>query len=136
MSINTNVRPSGVVKPIGLIAPQSVNGPASSAWVRANMFHKHAALVALGVQLGAVVTAEQSKLADGSNPKALTINGAANKTYVDGDDNTSAVLDLDPLDVSGGFEYFRVTITTGGAGLVTGVVLGVGPRYEAPNATT
>ncbi len=135
--ISVNVRPSSVILIKDTIPAQSLTASAASTgWVKTSDEHKHAIALLFGsiaTGAGVTISAQQATDSSGTGAKVLNINGAATAVYVDTDDNKSAILDLDPVDVENTFYYIRATVTTTGAGdavLVAAALIGVGPKHE------
>lgn len=111
-------------------------GAVSSGWVSAAGFERFLATVQTGV-LGTAATVdaklEQATSAAGANAKDVTGKAITQIVKATGDGKQAQIdLRADELDVSGGFGFFRLTITVGAAAsLVSGAVHG-GVARNAP----
>lgn len=121
--------------PVGAIDPASYNaGAQTSAWIKADKFHKYLATVQTGV-LGASATLDvkfqQASAADGTGAKDITGKAAAQLVKAS-HDNKQITLALTPseLDYKNGFHWFRLSATVGTAASIFGAVIhGIDPKF-------
>jgi hypothetical protein len=130
----SNQRISEQAAVLGVISPVSQGaGTISTGWISARDFRRFTAIVQTGV-LGASATVdaklEQATSSGGAGVKDVSGKAITQIVKASGDD-AQAIIDLrdDELDMTGGFSYFRLSITVAAAAsLVSGQVLGgVGP---------
>ena len=109
-------------------------GTVTTDWIKASDFHQFLALISTGV-MGAAATldAKFQQATDGAGSGAKDVTGSSITQIVKATgDNKFAFINLDPqkLDVAGGFDYIRLSMTVGvAASLVAGYLFGVAPRF-------
>lgn len=130
-----NAKQSEVSAVLATIDPVSqAAGTVTTGWVSAANFERFMATVQTGV-LGASATvdAKLQQATDSSGTSAKDVTGKAITQIVKASgDNKQALINLasNELDVSGGFGYFRLSITVGtAASLIAAKVDGVVPRF-------
>lgn len=130
-----NLKPSDKFTLLGLIAPISQGaGAVTSGWVKASDFAQLLALIAAGV-MGAAATIDaklqQATDSGGSGAKDVTGSSITQLVKATDDGKFSLIsLDVQKLDVNGGFSYVRLSITVGvAASLIYGALFGTDPRY-------
>lgn len=130
-----NAKQSEVSAVLATIDPISqAAGTVTTGWVSAANFERFLATVQTGV-LGtsATVDAKLQQATDSSGTSAKDVTGKAITQIVKASgDNKQALINLatSELDVSGGFGYFRLSITVGtAASLIAAKVDGVVPRF-------
>lgn len=124
--MNYNVKLAEQVGIIGTIDPASVNGTAVSGWIPASGFERFAAIIQTGV-VGGTIDAKLQQAQDAAGTGAKDITGKAISTIAQASaSGKQATIDVraEELDTNNGFGYIRVSITTGGASLVSAAVLG------------
>lgn len=133
--MNEMLKPSDQVTVIDRIAPISQGaGTVTGAWVPAFTFNQYLAKIQAGV-LGASATldAKIQQATDGAGTGAKDVTGAAITQMVKAtDDGKFSLINLDPnkLDVAGGFDYIRLSVTVGtAASLISAELFGINPRY-------
>lgn len=141
---NPNIKPSDQAVLIGIIDPDAYAAAAySTAWVHMGTFEAVQALVLVGdfVATG-VLNAKLEQATDGSGTGVKDITGKAITalTQAGTDDNKQAEINCwaNQLDVAGGFDYVRLTVTLTTAGADMGaLLLGHYARYQpAADLTT
>ncbi len=135
--MDTSLKPSQRAAIVGVVNPQSASSVQTSGWIDATKFHKFMALILAGA-LGASATVdaklEQATASDGTGAKDVTGKSITQLTKAGTDDNKQVVINLkqEDLDFANGFKFFRLSITPATAAcLISGVVLGLDPRYGA-----
>jgi hypothetical protein len=130
-----NLKLSDEITLAALIAPISQGaGAVSSGWINAGSFNRLMAAIHAGV-LGASATvdAKFQQATDSGGTGVKDVTGAAITQMVKAtDDGKFSFINLDPqkLDVAGGFNFVRLTVTVGtAASLVSAEVWGANPRY-------
>lgn len=125
---------------LATIDPISASSVQTSGWVSAKNFQKFLAIVDVGV-LGASATVDakiqQANTSGGGGAKDVSGTSITQLTKAGSDDNKQVLINLDPsaLDIDNGFAWIRLSITPAVAAcLITGVLLGLEPRY-APMTT-
>ncbi len=135
-----NAKASELIAVLDVVNPSSqAPGAVSTGWVSAADYHRFLAVLQLGV-LGAsgTVDAKIQQATDGAGTGAKDVTGKA-ITQITATNNQQKLIDVqaDDLDVSGGFNYIRLTVTTAVAASLTSVVLlGAYPRYAAVTQAT
>lgn len=140
--MNPNFKASEVAAVVETIDPVSQGiGSVSSGWIDASKFHTYMAVVLAGV-LGAAATLdgklEQATDSGGTGVKDITGKAITQLTKAGADDNKQAIINLRPseLDLDGGFDHFRLTLTVGAAAsLVGAVVAGVNAKDGLASAS-
>jgi hypothetical protein len=135
-----SLRPSERMALVAAVDPasQSTGAPAVTPWIKADGFFNYFALIQSGV-LGASGTldAKLEQATDGAGAGAKAVPGKAITQLVKATgDGKQAMIELAPdeLDISAGFKWFRLSVTTGtAAGLASAAVFGVDPRYAPPS---
>lgn len=133
--MNPNILPSSQQGVAGVLNPISQGaGALSTAWIPMKDFEALQAVIAAGV-LGASATvdAKLEQATDGAGTGVKDITGKAITQLVKAtNDNDQAVINLraEELDVEGGFDFARLTVTVGvAASIVTAIVLGAYSHY-------
>jgi len=116
---DVNVKPSDRAKYVGKIDPDAhAAGAVSSAWINAANAHNYLATVQTGV-LGTDATIdaklEQATTSGGAGAKDITGKAITQLTDIDSPNDASKVAQInlatEELDVEGGFDFFRLTVT-------------------------
>lgn len=129
------LKPSQRACVLGVVAPISSAGANNTAWVDMAQVQNLLAIVSLGVmQANATVDAKLQQATDAAGTGAKDIAGKAIAQFLKAtpDDGKQALINCrqDELDVTAGFRWVRLQITGAtAASLLTGVLLGVDPRY-------
>lgn len=133
--MDTSLKPSQRAAIVGVVNPQSASSVQTSGWIDATKFHKFMAIILAGA-LGSSATVdaklEQATASDGTGAKDVTSKSITQLTKAGTDDNKQVVVNLkqEDLDFANGFKFFRLSITPATAAcLISGVVLGLDPRY-------
>jgi hypothetical protein len=121
---------------VAALDPQSVaaGASASTGWVPAKNFAAFLAVIAAGaIAAGGSldVKVQQAKAADGTGTKDVPNAAITTLTNAGGGSGKQAIINTrsDLLDINNGFAFVRVTATaTGGAALVSAVILGLAAR--------
>jgi hypothetical protein len=129
-----NAKPSEIVALLGTIDPVSqAAGTVTTGWISAANFEKFLATVQTGV-LGASATvdAKLQQATDGTGTGVKDVVGKSITQIVKASgDNKQALINLraDELDMNGGFNFFRLSITVAtAASLVSANVEGFMPK--------
>lgn len=134
--MNPNIPPSHRAGIVGVINPDS-NGIATftSAWIAMKDYESLMAIIQAGV-LGAAATLdakfEQATDGGGTGVKDISPAKAIAQLVKASNDDNEAILQLwaDELDVNGGFDFARLSLTIGAAAsFSSAVVLGFDPHY-------
>ncbi len=130
-----NGKASELVGVVGNIDPDAyAASTVTTGWIAANKFAQFMAVVQAGdLGTSATLDAKLQQATDSSGTGAKDVAGKAitQLTQAGTDSNKQAVINLRPeeLDVEGGFDYFRLSMTVAVATSDAGaVVLGFGPR--------
>ena len=117
---------------------------ASTGWIAAANFFRFMAIVQSGALTG-TLDAKFQQATDSSGTGAKDVTGKAITQMAATDDNKQKIINLrhDDLDIDGGFDYIRLTLTpTGGTtNLAAAVLLGIDGRggpateYDAASVT-
>ena len=134
--MNRVLRPSDEAALVAAINPASQGaGSVSTGWIDMSKFDKLMAIVQAGA-LGASATLdaklEQATSGAGAGAKDITGKAITQLTQAGTDSNKQAIINLaaEELDVTGGFDFVRLTLTVAtAASLVSAAVLGFSPRY-------
>lgn len=106
----------------------------TSAWVSAKAFHRFLAVVqagALGTNATLDAKIEQATDASGTGAKDVANKAITQLTQAGGDSDKQSLINLSPdeLDVDGGFDHLRVSVTVATATSDAGaLLLGLDPR--------
>jgi len=135
MSVATTL-PSEVAAVVGSIDPDAYGtGTETTAWIPAKDFIAYMALVQAGdLGTSATIDAKIEQATDDSGAGAKDVSGAAitQLTQADGDSDKQAIINVRPedLDVSGGFDHIRLSLTVGTASCdAAGVLFGYCARH-------
>lgn len=142
--MNLNEHPADSIGLLTVIDPVSQGaGANTTVWVPATNYHQILAIIQTGL-LGTAATVDvkiqQAKDSSGTAAKDIT-NAALTQIVKATGDNKQAFLSVraEQLDTGNGFTYVGVVLTVGAAAsIISGVVLGLNPRYSPPlnNAAT
>lgn len=132
---SNNLKPSDQVTILDRLAPVSQGvSTVTGAWVKASDFYAFLAIIHAGV-LGAAATldAKIQQATDSGGTGVKDVPGAAIVQMVKAtDDGKSAMINLqaEKLDINGGFDYIRLSMTVAAAAsLVSAELYGINPRY-------
>lgn len=132
-----NWKPSDLVTVLGKLDPVSQGaGTVATGYVNAGLFAQLLAELDVGaLGASATVDAKLQQATDGSGTGVKDITGAAitQLTKAGTDDNKLVLINLDcnKLDVAGGFNYVRLSVTVGTAAcLIAARLYGLGARFE------
>lgn len=120
MGANPNLLPSQRAAVVGVINPASLGiGAVSTAWIAMKNYESLLALIKTGI-LGAAATLdakfEQATDSGGSGVKDVTGKAIAQLVKATNDDDQAEInLRADELDVNGGFDHVRLTVTVAAA---------------------
>jgi hypothetical protein len=134
------LKPSDKATVVARIDPDAAGaGTVTTPWVLAGDYHQFLAVVMAG-DLGASATldAKLQQATDGSGTGVKDVTGSAitQLTQAGTDSDKLALINLDPhkLDVDGGFDYIRLSVTVGVAtSEIAALLLGFHPRYGVPS---
>lgn len=134
--MHNNIKPSDQATLLAKLDPVSQGvATVTTGWVLAAAFHQLRATLAVGV-LGAAATvdAKLQQATDGAGTGVKDVTGSAitQLTKAAADDNKVVEINLDPnkLDVDGGFDYVRLSVTVAvAASLIAAILEGFNPRY-------
>ncbi|MFZ5719208.1 MAG: hypothetical protein ACOY5Y_07040 [Pseudomonadota bacterium] len=135
--MDTALSPSQRAAVVGVVNPQSATTVQTSGWIDASTFHKFMAIISVGaIAASGTVDAklEQATASDGTGAKDVTGKAITQLTDAGTDDNKQVIINLKQtdLDFANDFQFFRLSITPAtAAALISGVVLGMDPRYGA-----
>jgi hypothetical protein len=122
---------------LGVINPADLaTSAASTGWVDVKNYNRLVALV-IGGALTGTLDAKLQQATDSSGTGAKDITGKAITQLAATADNKQAIINIrqDQLDLAGGFDHVRLTLTpTGGTtNLASGLLLGGDARYSPPS---
>lgn len=134
--MHPNALPSEQAAVVGNIDPDAyAASTVTTGWVAAKNFHSFLAIVQAGT-LGASATLdaklEQATDSSGTGVKAVTGKAITQLTQAGTDDDKQALINLktEELDVEGGFDFIRLSMTIGvAASDAGGILLGLNPRF-------
>jgi hypothetical protein len=137
-----NAKGSELLSVLATIDPSSqAAGTTSTGWVFAGNHHTLLALIEVGgLGVSGTVDAKIQQAVDSSGTSVKDVSGKSitQFTQVGGASNKQALINLrsDDLDVTNGFAYVRLSITTGvAASLTSAQLLGLNPRFASADAS-
>lgn len=119
---------------LAVVDPISTSGAVSSAWVPVAELARILAVIQVGlIAATGTLNAKLEQATSSGGAGAKDIVGKAITALVDTNDNRQILINcrMEELDVPGGFNHVRLTITAAvAASLVAGLVLGLDARYQ------
>lgn len=130
------LRPSDRVAVVGNIDPDAYSASTvTTGWIAAKSYERFLAIVQAGT-LGSSATLdaklEQATDSSGSGAKDIAGKAVTQLTQAGTDSDKQALINItgEELDVTNGFDYFRLSMTIATADSdAAGIVLGLDPRY-------
>lgn len=137
MVTNPNIKPSNLVSLQAVLNPVSQGAATvTTGWVRADIFDSFLAVLAVGaLDASGTVDAKLQQATDGSGTGAKDVSGKSitQLTQAGTDSNKQVLINCraEELDVNGGFDFVRLSVTVGtAASLLFAALFGVHGRYH------
>lgn len=128
-----------VLNPVAGIHPASYSTAQSTSWISASLYQRFFAYIKTGlIAGGGTFNAKFEQATNSSGGSAKDVTSKAITQLADTGDNLRMGIELrtEELDVTGGFDYIRLTVTPTAATLISADIFAFEAAYEPVSTTT